>query len=72
MLANTLAERLWERTLEAVVIKDPYSRWESEKNDLQVYGIHADHQPLRWYFIVDLSNGVADLFPKPNVPFQPY
>ncbi|KAM0400274.1 hypothetical protein ACHAPZ_006438 [Fusarium culmorum] len=41
-------------------------------DDLKVYGISADYQPLRWYFIVDISNGVADIFPDVDVPFHAY
>ncbi|SCN67021.1 uncharacterized protein FFB20_02444 [Fusarium fujikuroi] len=72
VLADELAEKLWESNLQAVVIKDPYTTWESKDDDLQVYGIAADKQPLRWYFIVDLSNGVADMFPDVDIPFKVY
>ncbi|KAH7189396.1 uncharacterized protein B0J16DRAFT_339520 [Fusarium flagelliforme] len=46
----------------------PSSPREPEKNDLQVYGIHAYHQTLRWYSTVDLTNGVADISQGPASP----
>ncbi|RGP80510.1 mfs monocarboxylate transporter [Fusarium longipes] len=71
-LADQLAGNLWDTNLRAVVIKDPYSQWEPKEDDLALYGIQADHQTLRWYFIVDLSDGTADIFPKFDTPFYAY
>ncbi|KAI6767145.1 hypothetical protein HG531_011505 [Fusarium graminearum] len=71
-LQNDVASKLWNTVLQAVVIKDPYSLWTPKDDDLKVYGISADYQPLRWYFIVDISNGVADIFPDVDVPFHAY
>ncbi|QPC78999.1 hypothetical protein HYE68_009751 [Fusarium pseudograminearum] len=71
-MRDELAAKLWKMSLQAVAIKDPYSLWEPQDNDMQMYGIRVDKQPLRWYFIVDLSNGVADVFPDVDVPFNIY
>ncbi|KAF4950423.1 hypothetical protein FSARC_13203 [Fusarium sarcochroum] len=71
-LADELADKLWKSDLQAIVIQDPYSVWEPKEDDLQTYGVIADRQPLRWYFIVDLSNGVADLMPDVDTAFYIY
>lgn len=71
-LQNDVASKLCNTVLQAVVIKDTYSLWTPKDDDLKVYGISADYQPLRWYFIVDISNGVADIFPDVDVPFHAY
>ncbi|KAK7398570.1 hypothetical protein QQX98_012048 [Neonectria punicea] len=56
------AAALFEATLSAVVIDDPFSKWKPQDDDLQVYGVPADGQALNQYLVLHAAD-IADTLP---------